>query len=285
MGDHLILLVELNVIVTPPKIVKKRDWRKYTKDILLTHLSRANFDLTSNSSQSIWNHFEMSLLPIIDELVPIVDFINNTKTKNQNNITINSKLNLRKRLLKSNKTNPKSETNKRIRCLNHEIKMYYDNIKKNSIQRSIIPGNSKSFFYEKIKNIVTLTEIDQTVYNGTNKLHAANENFMSEMELIAAINSLAFKNCEGHDRIPQRIIKDGINMLLGPLSYLFDTIYKTKEIPQQWLISKVNPIFKKGNSSDIENYRPVSNLCSTSKIFEKLASVEESLGNKVVKLA
>ena len=308
MGDHLILLVELNVILTPPKIVKKRDWRKYTKDILLTHLSRANFDLTSNSSQSIWNHFEMSLLPIIDELVPLVDFINNTKTKNQNNKTINSKLNLRKRLLKSNKTNPKSETNKRIRCLNHEIKMYYDNIKKNSIQRSIIPGNSKSlwnavkiakntnvssipismylngqliseqeipdafasFFYEKIKNIVTLTEIDQTVYNGTNKLHAANENFMSEMELIAAINSLAFKNCEGHDRIPQRIIKDGINMLLGPLSYLFDTIYKTKEIPQQWLISKVNPIFKKGNSSDIENYRPVSNLCSTSKIFEKL---------------
>ena len=106
-------------------------------------------------------------------------------------------------------------------------------LKKKSIQRSIIPGNSKSlwhavkiakntnvssipisvylngqliseqeipdafalFFYEKIKNIVTLTEIDQTVYNGTNKLHAANENFMSEMELIAAINSLAFKNC------------------------------------------------------------------------------------------
>jgi hypothetical protein len=32
----------------------------------------------------------------------------------------------------------------------------------------------------------------------------------------------------------------------------------------------VFPVFKKGNKNKIENYRPISNLCSTSKIFEKL---------------
>ena len=35
-------------------------------------------------------------------------------------------------------------------------------------------------------------------------------------------------------------------------------------------MAKVVPIFKKGSKSNIENYRPVSNLCSTSKIYEKL---------------
>ena len=45
---------------------------------------------------------------------------------------------------------------------------------------------------------------------------------------------------------------------------------RKKTIPQQWLISKVIPIHKKGNNSDIKNYRPISNLCSCSKIFEKL---------------
>ena len=30
------------------------------------------------------------------------------------------------------------------------------------------------------------------------------------------------------------------------------------------------PIYKKGNKSEIENYRPIANLCSTSKILEKL---------------
>ena len=30
------------------------------------------------------------------------------------------------------------------------------------------------------------------------------------------------------------------------------------------------PLFKKGNKNEIENYRPIANLCSASKILEKL---------------
>ena len=61
-------------------------------------------------------------------------------------------------------------------------------------------------------------------------------------------------------------------------------IYSQNKLPQQWLVAKVNPIFKKGNKNNIENYRPISNLCSTSKVFEKLIlkrilSIQES--NKV----
>ena len=72
------------------------------------------------------------------------------------------------------------------------------------------------------------------------------------------------------DRIPQRILKDGNEWLKYPLSFLFDQIYRTKQLPEQWLIAKITPIFKKGNPTHIENYRPISNLCSCSKIFEKL---------------
>jgi hypothetical protein len=46
--------------------------------------------------------------------------------------------------------------------------------------------------------------------------------------------------------------------------------YSTGSIPEQWKISKIIPIHKKGNKSEIENYRPIANLCSTSKILEKL---------------
>ena len=51
---------------------------------------------------------------------------------------------------------------------------------------------------------------------------------------------------------------------------LFENIYKTKKIPEQWKIAEIIPIFKKGSKSKIENYKPIANLCSTSKIFEKL---------------
>ena len=46
--------------------------------------------------------------------------------------------------------------------------------------------------------------------------------------------------------------------------------YHTGLIPDQWKVSKIIPIFKKGDKNKIENYRPIANLCSASKIFEKL---------------
>ena len=63
---------------------------------------------------------------------------------------------------------------------------------------------------------------------------------------------------------------DGISILINPLAKLFMLIYSTKLIPEQWLIAKITPIYKKGSKNQIENYRPVANLCSTSKIFERL---------------
>ena len=81
---------------------------------------------------------------------------------------------------------------------------------------------------------------------------------------------LKLKNCEGYDRIPQRILIDGINALIVPLSHLFSLIYNKCKIPEQWLIAKITPIHKKGSKNDIENYRPVASLCSTTKIFERL---------------
>ena len=40
---------------------------------LLLKLLNVNFDRCSDNPQSIWNHFEQSLVPIVDELAPIVD--------------------------------------------------------------------------------------------------------------------------------------------------------------------------------------------------------------------
>ena len=64
---------------------------------------------------------------------------------------------------------------------------------------------------------------------------------------------------------------------------MFKRIYEQKTIPQQCLVAKVIPIHKKGLKSDIENYRPIANLCSTSKLFEKLIlkrifNIEKSQG-------
>ena len=126
------------------------------------------------------------------------------------------------------------------------------------------------FFDSKIKNIIIDVKVENNVYNGKKMVQSSDVNFMCENDIIEAVMHLKIKNCEGHDRIPQRLLTDGIHILIKPLTVLFSKIYMQMNIPQQWLFSKIVPVPKKGIKSKIENYRPIANLCSTTKIFEKL---------------
>ena len=97
-----------------------------------------------------------------------------------------------------------------------------------------------------------------------------NKMFMDQDSIRSVMESMKIKNSEGYDRIPQRIIKEGIDNLIIPFTELFSGIYAQRTLPAQWLLAKTIPIHKKGPKKDIENYRPIANLCSTSKVFEKL---------------
>ena len=145
--------------------------------------------------------------------------------------------------------------------------MFKDNI---NIKNEDLPDEFANFFQSKVDNIVNAQIIKNDVFNGTQKLTPTDLDFMQESDVETAINSLKNKNCEGHDRIPVRILADGKLLLLKPLTQLFRKIYQTRQIPEQWLISKIIPIHKKGQMKNVENYRPIANLCSCSKIFEKL---------------
>jgi hypothetical protein len=126
------------------------------------------------------------------------------------------------------------------------------------------------FFHEKILGFKNSTVINQSVYNGCNKLVVGDRFFMNENSISECLSSLKPKISEGFDRLPVKILHDARDLLLPTLTRLFEMIYLQKTIPDQWKISKITPIFKKGNKNQIENYRPIANLCSISKVFEKL---------------
>ena len=48
--------------------------------------------------------------------------------------------------------------------------------------------------------------IDNNVYNGARKLVVADSDFMSPFDKIECEKQLKIKNCEGYDRIPQRVL-------------------------------------------------------------------------------
>ena len=65
-------------------------------------------------------------------------------------------------------------------------------------------------------------------------------------------------------------MNEGAETFTKPLSALFKLIYDKKEVPAQWKIAKIIPTHKKGTKDNVTNYRPISNLCAISKIYEKL---------------
>ena len=133
-----------------------------------------------------------------------------------------------------------------------------------------LPDTFAEFFSTKVTNITSNCQINDNVYNGSRKINCDTSNFITSSNIINAIKSLKSKNCEGFDRIPVRYLIDGMSVITPILTHLFLLIYETKTIPQQWSISKVIPINKKSCPNKIENYRPIANLCSTTKFFEKI---------------
>ena len=137
-------------------------------------------------------------------------------------------------------------------------------------ERSQIANAFGKFFSTKVRTLLDKTRISPNVYNGKNKLIVQDRNFMTKNDVKECLYSINSKRCEGFDPIPVNIICDARDVLLDPYSVLFEKIYSSGKLPEQWKISKVIPIFKKGDKTKIENYRPIANLCSSSKIFEKL---------------
>jgi hypothetical protein len=124
--------------------------------------------------------------------------------------------------------------------------------------------------------------IDEEVYNGKELINANSTMFMDSQSIKECVLSLKLSNAEGYDRIPQRILRDRLEYLLQPLTKLFELIYKLRQVPDQWLIAKTIPVYKnKGPSQNVENYRPIANLCSTSYVvpFYNVHVKQFSLGN------
>ena len=115
----------------------------------------------------------------------------------------------------------------------------------------LVPDCFAEFFCDKVKLLSDQAQVSGAVYIGRKKVNGNEKMFMSLDDIIECVKSIKIKNCEGYDRIPQRILVDGIGYLALPLAHLFNEIYYTNVIPDQWLISKVCPIFKKGNKNDI----------------------------------
>ena len=88
-------------------------------------------------------------------------------------------------------------------------------------------------------------------------------------QLISTINSMASKNSTDICGISTKMIKAVKFEIATPLLPLFNLSLTTGTFPSQLKTSRTIPVFKAGERTNCDNYRPISLLSSISKILEK----------------
>lgn len=81
------------------------------------------------------------------------------------------------------------------------------------------------------------------------------------------IDKLKKEKSPGPDNIPNEALKTGKKMLIRPITSLFNRILEKQEIPKSWGESRIILLYKKGDPTDINNYRPISLLPTLYKLF------------------
>lgn len=122
-------------------------------------------------------------------------------------------------------------------------------------------------------------EYFQSVFAETDVYEIQNSIFDTDTDLevtregvLHMLLKLDPKKSAGPDGIPNALLKRYAEYLCGFLTDLFSYSLSTGEIPADWGIARIKPIYKKGDHLSFENYRPISITSSCCKLLEHVIS-------------
>jgi len=306
VSDHDVIKISTNRELKGETINVKKvimDWRHFNDEEFNRSLEKNCKDITFSDNVNILNRELICALTLsMNELLPL-RVVHLRKHTDIDSVQIESLKKKRDRWLKKAKKSGDVEKFKRVKELNAEIKRVVKKEKKRVINLKINDSSPKGFwntvngllgrnckdaqfpivengqlipddqladkfsefFLTKVNNFIHRSALlDPPVQPGTQRLEP-----ITCEEIRKAFSTFKPKKSTGPDDIPMLVLKCSQEVLMRHLSSLFNLIIAQCKIPEAWKTARLKPIFKKGDRGVISNYRPISNLNSISKVFER----------------
>ncbi|KAK4819559.1 hypothetical protein QYF61_007070 [Mycteria americana] len=85
------------------------------------------------------------------------------------------------------------------------------------------------------------------------------EKFPADFELVQyLLLQLNANKSMGPNGIHPRVLKELADVIVRPLSFIYQLSWESGEVPVDWKLANAIPVFKKGKKEDPANYKPVS---------------------------
>ena len=94
---------------------------------------------------------------------------------------------------------------------------------------------------------------------------------VTEEDVQIVVKMIDIYKASSVEFVSSRILKDAFLALIPQLTHLYNVSFSCNTFPMSWKIAKVIPLKKSGDSSDVNNLRPLSLLPLPGKLAERLA--------------
>jgi hypothetical protein len=309
ISDHVPVMAILGISNQQyHKKIWVRQWQNYSKEELLLRLREHDWNITCTEVDDYNDDMLQKLMTVAHQVCPFEEItIRNGRFKETKKLTAMKKR--RKNLFANAKKRNNARLLRRCKKLDKKIRRLSSESLSSRVRSKVERGGQQglwqgvrlahdqkmssipdkmeangnllttpqqkadafaTFFKEKIVNITSTVTIDPQINNGDRLIASTSNNFFSYEKVKKELETLRDKPSYGFDNVPVKLLKDGAEILALPMHKLMNLIYYQKRVPELWKTSRIIPLFKKGKKSQIENYRPISNLCASSKVFERL---------------
>ena len=133
-------------------------------------------------------------------------------------------------------------------------------------------NNHFSSIGPKLANDIPLSDGNCTSYqeyiNGIDKSFQFRPT--NDRQVLTFLNKLNKFKSTGLDKISSRLIRYCADVISPHLTIIFNRSLVTGIFPDDWKAAKVTPLFKQGDRSDMNNYRPISVISVVAKVFERI---------------